>query len=171
MRSNKWLLFCYLILPLSCFLCIYVFLLVFIYIYVRLFFFSKLDTKNFIYILIRNWIALWFFLWFCLSVILFVRYRNHFPVVQFQNQAHIRKHHGTGKVFKTIWVATSSPKFLFIANKGGEHAAPSGAPPNFVILFLLPPPKPEVSQMRRRRCRSPGERGKSRRRRVFREYI
>ena len=28
------------------------------------------------------------------SVILFVRYRNHFPVVQFQNQAHIRNPHG-----------------------------------------------------------------------------
>ena len=29
-------------------------------------------------------------------------YRNHFPVVQFQNQAHILNLHGTGQVFKTI---------------------------------------------------------------------
>ena len=29
-------------------------------------------------------------------MILFVRYRNHFPVVRFQNQAHIWNHHGTG---------------------------------------------------------------------------
>ena len=42
--------------------------------------------------------------WFCdfviLAVILgfclFVRYRNPFPVVQFQNQAHIRNPYGTG---------------------------------------------------------------------------
>ena len=39
------------------------------------------------------------------SVILSVRYRNHFPVVQFQNQAHIWNPHGTGPVFKTIWGA------------------------------------------------------------------
>ena len=35
-----------------------------------------------------------------LSVILFVPYRNHFPVVQFQNQAHIRNTHGPGQVYK-----------------------------------------------------------------------
>ena len=37
-----------------------------------------------------------------LSVILFVRYRNHFPVVQFQNQAHIRNPHDPAEVFKTM---------------------------------------------------------------------
>ena len=43
--------------------------------------------------------------WFCLSVCLSVRYRNHFPVVRFQNQAHIWNPHETGHVFKTIWGA------------------------------------------------------------------
>ena len=38
----------------------------------------------------------------CGSVILSVRYRNHFPVVQFQNQAHIWNPQGAGHVFKTI---------------------------------------------------------------------
>ena len=37
------------------------------------------------------------------SVILSVRYRNHFPVVQFQNQAHIWNPRGTGHIFKTLW--------------------------------------------------------------------
>ena len=54
----------------------------------------------------------------CPSVILFVRYRNHFPVVQFQNQAHIWNPHGTGHVPKTIWGAVGAPIF-FIAAKGG----------------------------------------------------
>ena len=35
-----------------------------------------------------------------LSVCLFVRYRNHFPVVRFQNQAHIRNPHDPAEVFK-----------------------------------------------------------------------
>ena len=43
------------------------------------------------------------------SVILSVRYINHFPVVQFQNQAHIWNPHGTGHVFKTIWGAAGAP--------------------------------------------------------------
>ena len=55
--------------------------------------------KWYIYILMRYRMVRWF----CLSVILSVRYRNHFPVVQFQNQAHIRNPHETGQVFKTIW--------------------------------------------------------------------
>ena len=74
-----------------------------------------------------------------LSVILFVRYRSHFPVVRFQNQAHIWNPHGTGHVFKTIWGADGTPIFFFF------H--------------------------RRRRRHSPGGRGKSRRRREFREFI
>ena len=37
------------------------------------------------------------------SVILSVRYRNHFPVGQFQNQANIWNPRGAGHVFKTIW--------------------------------------------------------------------
>ena len=43
------------------------------------------------------------------SVILFVRYRNHFPVVQSQNQAHIWNLRGTGQVFKTMWGAAGGP--------------------------------------------------------------
>ena len=31
--------------------------------------------------------------------VMFVRCRNHFPVVPFQNHAHIRSPHGTGQVF------------------------------------------------------------------------
>ena len=44
-----------------------------------------------------------------LSVILSVRYRNHFPVVQFQNQAYTWNPHGTGQVFKTIWGTAGAP--------------------------------------------------------------
>ena len=40
---------------------------------------------------------------------LFVRYRNHFPVVQFQNQAHIRNPHDPAEVFKTIRGAIGTP--------------------------------------------------------------
>ena len=49
--------------------------------------------------------------WVILSVCLSVRYRNHFPVVQFQNQAHILNPHGTGQVYKTIWGAEGAPNF------------------------------------------------------------
>ena len=55
-------------------------------------------------------------------MILFVRYRNHFPVVQFQNQAHIQNLHGTGQVSKTIWGAARAPNFIFIAAEGGGFA-------------------------------------------------
>ena len=59
-----------------------------------------------IYILIRYWMVRSL----CLSVILSVRYRNHFPVVQFPNQAYIWNPHGKGQVFKTIWGAEGAPK-------------------------------------------------------------
>ena len=53
-------------------------------------------------------------------VILFVRYKNNFPVVQFQNQAHIWNPRGTGHVFKTIWGAAGARNFFFfIAAEGG----------------------------------------------------
>ena len=45
----------------------------------------------------------------CLSVILSIRYRNHFPVVQFHNQTHIWNPYGTGQVIKTIWAAAGTP--------------------------------------------------------------
>ena len=53
-------------------------------------------------------------------VILSVRYRNHFPVVQFQNQSHIWNSQGTGHVFKTIWGAGGTRFFLpFFVAEGG----------------------------------------------------
>ena len=64
---------------------------------------------NYIYILLRYWVCL------------FVRYRNHLPVVEFQNQAHIRNPHGIGKVFKPIW-APQAPNFfclLIAADRSG----------------------------------------------------
>ena len=67
---------------------------------------------------------------------MFVRYRNHFPVVQFQNQAHIRNSHDPVEVFKTTGAAG--------ARKMGRHRRP-----NF-FFFLLPPPK--AAQNGRRRC-------------------
>ena len=52
-----------------------------------------------------------------LSLILSVRYRNHFPVVQFQNQVHIWNPHGTGHVFKTIWGAAGAPIFFYYRHR------------------------------------------------------
>ena len=68
------------------------------------------------------------------SVILFVRYRNHFPVVQFQNQAHIQNSHDTGQVCKTIWGAA-----IFFISLSSPKAKPPprvGCPwhPNFSFL-------------------------------------
>ena len=54
------------------------------------------------------------------SVTLSVRYRNPFPVVQFQNQAHIWSPHGTGHVFKTIWGAAGGPNFFFTSFTAAE---------------------------------------------------
>ena len=53
----------------------------------------------------------------CLSVILLLSYRNHFPIVQFQNQAHIRNPHKTGQALKTIWGAKGAPIFFFLLPK------------------------------------------------------
>ena len=63
-------------------------------------------------------------------MILFVRYIKHFPVVQFQNQAHIRNPHGTGQVFKTIWGAAGAP-FFFNRHRGRRK-------PNFFFLYRFP---------------------------------
>ena len=58
----------------------------------------------------------------CLSVILSVRYRNHFPVAQFQIQAHIWNPHDPAKVFKTmVRPKLEAPQiflFFFIAAEG-----------------------------------------------------
>ena len=78
------------------------------------------------------------------SVILFIRYRNHFPVVQFQNPAHIRNHHGTGQVFKIIWGAAGTPKKIFFYRRRPEWGA-QGTPN--IFFLLLPPPKAAVSQV------------------------
>ena len=59
------------------------------------------------------------------SVILSVPYRNHFPVVQFQNQAHIWNPRGTGHVFKTIWGAVGTPE----RGAGGTR--------NFILNFFI----------------------------------
>ena len=55
-------------------------------------------------------------------VILFVRYRNHFPVVQFQYEAHILNPHGPAEVLKILWGAVGAPIFIifFNAAEGGE---------------------------------------------------
>ena len=98
-----------------------------------------------------------------LSVILFVRYRNHFPVVQFQNQVHIRNPHGTGQVFKTIWDAEGTPiVFHFIDAEGGVSCRPRWGTPSapFFFSFSFPkvaplprrakeiPPKPGISRVK-----------------------
>ena len=73
------------------------------------------------------------------SVILFVRYGNHFPVVHFQKQAHFRNPHGTGQDSKTIWGAAGAPNILFFFRRrrrqwlpkdGAEGAAPPEAEGN-----------------------------------------
>ena len=63
----------------------------------------------------------------CLSLCLSVCNRNHFPVVQLQNQAHIWNPRGTGHVFKTIWGAPGAPW------KGRQRR------PKFFPSFLSPP--------------------------------
>ena len=111
------------------------------------------------------------------SVILFVRYRNLFPVVRFQNQAHIRNPHGTGQVYKTIWGAAGTPIFYcFIAAKGSVSRRPEwGAPgaPNF-LFYLLPPPKLAVSKwapLPRRAREIPPKAGVSRVYDILRNYL
>ena len=84
-----------------------------------------------IYILIQYWLALSL----CVSVILFVRYRNHFPVVQFHSQAHIRNPHGMGQVFKTIWGAVP-PEGEENPAKGGCFASIILRWPEFTRLYF-----------------------------------
>ena len=68
-------------------------------------------------------------------MILSVRYKNHFPVVQFQNKAHIRNPHDPADVFEIMGAAGApqkgrrrDPKFIFIATltaaEGGAKWAP-----------------------------------------------
>ena len=75
------------------------------------------------------------------SVILSVRYRNHFPVVQFQNQAHIWNPRGTDHVFKTIWGARGTSIFFYHRPQWGAPGAPNS------YYCLSPPPKAAASQM------------------------
>ena len=100
-----------------------------------------------IYILIPYWMLRPSVrLFICDSVILSVRYRNHFPVIQFQNQAHIRNPRGTGHIFKTIWGAPGTPErgardarklgrrwhpnlfFFFFQGEPAEGSFPAGCP-------------------------------------------
>ena len=69
------------------------------------------------------------------SVALSVRYRNHFPVVQFKNQTHIRNSHGMGQAFKIIWGAACDPNFLFITAKGGVRRRPLWGAGGVPVLF------------------------------------
>ena len=82
-------------------------------------------------------------------MILSVRYRNHFPVVKFQNQTYIWNPHGTGHESETIWGAMGAPNiFLFLAAEGGGSRrlfrGTPGAPnmghtwrPNFFFLSQM----------------------------------
>ena len=64
------------------------------------------------------------------SVILSVRYRNHFPVVQFQNQAHIWNPYDPAEVFKTMGAAG--------ARNMGRHRRPNIFKLSYAKLFILP---------------------------------
>ena len=55
----------------------------------------------------------------CDSVILSVRYRNHFPVVQFQNQAHIWDPYDPAEVLKP-W-ALQVPHFPVVRFQNQAH--------------------------------------------------
>ena len=168
--------------------------------------------KWYIYILMRYRMVRWFCLsvilsvwdFICLSVILSVRCRNHFPVVQFQNHAHIGNPHGTGKVFKTIWDAAGTSwkrrrrllNFFFHSCRRRRKLTPQvwhprcpkyGAPMGPQLLFTYsftaaegggfpnglrgrPNGGAKGAQRWRPRHHSPRGWGRSRRRRVFREY-
>ena len=71
-----------------------------------------------------------------LSVCLFVRYRNLFPIVQFQNQAHIQNPHDPAEICKTMG-RRRHPKFSFLSFYRRRRRlfpkwapmAPSGAAP------------------------------------------
>ena len=108
--------------------------------YTYIYIYTYLYTISIFYIIIRYWVCL------------FVRYRNHLPVVQFQNQAQIRNPHGTTEVFKTIWGRRWRPlkgapigtRIIFLT----PLKAVDSAVPNFIYFFiLLPPPKAVVSRM------------------------
>ena len=96
-----------------------------------------------------------------LSVILFVRYRNHFPVVQFQNQAHIRNPHGTGQVLRPFGAQQAPQLFFPYRHRPERPKYGASVAPQFFFFF----------QNGRQRHRSPGGRGKSHRRRVFRQLF
>ena len=95
----------------------------------------------------------------CPSVILSVRYRNHFPVVRFQNRAHIWNPHGTGHVCKTIWGTEGAPIFFFLL-LSFTAAEGSGCPNG---RRWRPNGGAEGAQRWHRRRHAPGGRGKSRR--------
>ena len=75
-------------------------------------------------------------------MILFVRYRNHFSVLQFQNLADIRNPYDPAEVLRPSGVAAGAPIFCIIFFYG--HRPEWGAPN---ITFLLPPPKAAVSRV------------------------
>ena len=54
---------------------------------------------------------------------LFVRYRNYFPVVKFQNYTHIRNPHGPAEVVRPFGVL-KAPNLFFNAAGGSPNGAP-----------------------------------------------
>ena len=60
----------------------------------------------------------------CPSVCLFVRYRNHFAVVKFQTQAHIRNPHGISEVLRPFGEPKAElPEGERKAAEGGRFAS------------------------------------------------
>ena len=109
---------------------------------------------SWIYILIRYWVVRWF----CPSVILSVRYRNHFSVVQFQNQAHIWNPQGTGHVFKTIWGAAGARIAFFFRRQRRRKLTPRpGRPRRPNLFYFLCSTAAEGGGLLNRRRRRPNE--------------
>ena len=60
------------------------------------------------------------------SVCLFVRCRNHLPVVQFQNETHIRNPHGPAEVLRSFGALKVPQIFIFTAAEDGTPGALGG---------------------------------------------
>ena len=68
------------------------------------------------------------------GVCLFVRYRSHFPVVQFQNQTHIRNPHGTGSDL----VLRRRPNFFYRRPEwGAPNIGRRGHPKFFICIYYI----------------------------------
>ena len=94
-------------------------------------------------------------------MILFVRYRNHFPVVQFQNQAHIWNPYDPAVDFKTMG-AVGAPLSVVRFQNQAHIWNPHGTGHVFKTIWGA-----KGAQRWRLGRHAPGGRGKSRRRREF----